>query len=127
MPEDNASPAVLVLVDDDAETLARTESALRNRYGADYEVLAFTDAAEAVATLRRLRDEGRTVPMVMADLWMPAMTGVDLLDMAHDLYPTAKRALSRLVAGRDSPRADPRGLRPWAHRLPPAQADQVTG
>ena len=99
MPEDDASPAVLVLVDDDPEALARTEKALRDRYGVDYELLAFTDAGEAVTTLRRLREESRAVPMVMTDLWMPAMTGVDLLDLAHDLYPTAKRAL--LVSWQD--------------------------
>lgn len=96
---DNPAPAVLLLVDDEADSLARTETALRNRYGADYDVLAFTDAGQALTTLQRLRDDGRTVAIVLADLWMPAMTGVEFLDAADDLFPTAKRAL--LVSWQD--------------------------
>ena len=93
MTEDSPAPAVILLVDDEPATLATTETTLRNRYGADYEVLACTDAGEALTTLRRLRDEGRPVAIVLADFGMPAMTGVDFLDVAHDLYPTAKRVV----------------------------------
>ena len=89
----------MVVVDDDAGALATTEAELRNRYGADYDVLAFTDAEEALAAIRALKDDGRHMAFVLADLWMPAMSGLRFLDLADDVFPTTKRAL--LVSWQD--------------------------
>jgi YesN/AraC family two-component response regulator len=36
---------------------------------------------------------GGQVALVLADLWMPDMTGIELLTKAHALEPAAKRAL----------------------------------
>ncbi|HJV09840.1 MAG TPA: FAD-dependent oxidoreductase, partial [Acidimicrobiales bacterium] len=93
------SPAVIVVVDDEATDLMLTEAELRNRYGADYEILAFTDAEAALGAIRGLKDAGRQLALAMADLWMPAMSGVRFLDLADDIFPTTKRAL--LVSWQD--------------------------
>jgi thioredoxin reductase (NADPH) len=84
---------VLVVVDDDAAALGVVESELSRRYGADYDVVALTAADVAVRHLRRLKDGGRSVAVVLADLWMPTTTGIEFLAEAHALFPTAKRAL----------------------------------
>ena len=91
--------AKVVVGDDDAGALPTTEAQLRNRYGADYDVLAFTDPEEALTAIRALNDEGRRMALVLADLWMPAMSGLRFLDLADDVFPTTKRAL--LVSWQD--------------------------
>jgi thioredoxin reductase (NADPH) len=78
-------PALLVVDDDTA-----TENELRKRYGADYDVLAYRSVAEALAELPRV---GAPVAVVLAQLWLPEMTGGELLARIQQLHPTAKRAL----------------------------------
>ncbi|MDM7917272.1 MAG: FAD-dependent oxidoreductase, partial [Candidatus Eisenbacteria bacterium] len=84
---------VLMVVDDDSESLHRLYEALDRRLHADYRVSAHTSAAEAVAELRRIKELGHAVALVIADQWMPEMTGIDLLGEAHLLHPSAQRAL----------------------------------
>jgi thioredoxin reductase (NADPH) len=86
-------PAVIVVVDDDDGALADTEAQLRNRYGADYEIRAFTDPEAALTAIRALKDDGRQMALVLATLEMPAMPGLRFLDLADDVFPTTKRIL----------------------------------
>ncbi len=87
------SNAVLLLVDDDPGALGTVEQELLKRYGADYRIVSHTSTEAALNDLRELRDLDTEVAVVLADLWMPSMTGTEFLAQAHDLYPTAKRAL----------------------------------
>jgi diguanylate cyclase (GGDEF)-like protein len=75
-------PRVLI-VDDDADILMMLQAVLRR----DYEVMPASDGMQAL----RLLD--RSVAAILADHMMPGMTGVELLDRAHDLQPTAARVL----------------------------------
>jgi thioredoxin reductase (NADPH) len=84
---------VLLVVDDEADSLRALTRDLESRYGADYRVVARTSAEDAVATLAELRAEGVAVPMVLADQWMPDTTGIDLLTRVRELHPTARRGL----------------------------------
>ena len=90
-----ADKAVLMLVDDDPVDLAGVAQHLVRRYGGDYRVAAHESTGAALAELRALRDGGGRVPLVIADLWMPSMTGIDFLALAHEIHPTAKRAILR--------------------------------
>src|SRR6266511_2315731 len=85
-------PVVLV-VDDDGDVLAALQAALAKRYGADYQILAERSAAAALQTLERLRRQEATVAVIIADQWMPHMTGLDLLARARQLHPSARRLL----------------------------------
>ena len=85
-------PAILLL-DDNAADMERTERELRSRYSTDYEVFSTMEVASALNTLQTLKNDGREVAIVFADLWMPEMTGIDFLKQAHDLHPLAKRVL----------------------------------
>src|ERR671915_1715504 len=93
MEESSTPEPVLLAVDDDPNALVRIEHELRQRYGSYYRV-ACEDSPEAgMRTLRELRAAGEDVAVVLADQWMPGMTGVDFLTHTRQLYPSAKRAL----------------------------------
>ncbi|MGH8825420.1 MAG: FAD-dependent oxidoreductase [Jiangellaceae bacterium] len=96
---------VILGVDDDIGSLGTLDRELSKRYGQDYTVLREGSPSAAVVTLTRLRDEGRTVALVLAAQRMAAMEGVEFLTRVHDLHPTAKRAL--LVEWGDRDMAEP--------------------
>jgi CheY-like chemotaxis protein len=83
---------VIVVVDDDASLQAPARE-LASRYGADYRIVASGSAQHALARLELLRDEGASVPLIMADQWMPGMTGAEFLARARALGPEARRGL----------------------------------
>jgi len=84
---------VLVVVDDDSDVLAALQAALARRYGADYQILAERSAEAALQTLVRLRQDDVAVAVIIADQWLPHMTGLDLLAQARELHPAARRLL----------------------------------
>ena len=93
MEEPSTPELVLLAVDDDPNALGRIEHELHQRYGSYYRV-ACEDSPEAgMRTLRKLRVAGEDVAVVLADQWMPGMTGVEFLTHTRQLYPGAKRAL----------------------------------
>ena len=85
-------PAFLV-VDDDRDVVAALEEALVRRFGADYRIIAESLPERGLSILERLRDRDEQVAVVIADEWMPRMTGLDFLLRAHQMHPAARRAL----------------------------------
>jgi thioredoxin reductase (NADPH) len=85
-------PVVLV-VDDEADSLRALSQELESRYGAHYRILACGSARAALAILTELRAENGDVALVLADQWMPATSGVELLARVRELHPTARRGL----------------------------------
>jgi thioredoxin reductase (NADPH) len=85
---------VLLAVDSGLDALERVERELKGRYSVDYRVIAEGSAAAARETLRRLREDGEQVALVLCDQWLPGgTTGAELLDEARSLHPGAKRGL----------------------------------
>jgi thioredoxin reductase (NADPH) len=84
---------VLYVVDADPAARAVTESALARRFNADYRVMTADAPQAGLATLARLADRGDQVALLAADLHLPGMDGVELLERAHLLHPGASRAL----------------------------------
>jgi thioredoxin reductase (NADPH) len=124
---------VLLAVDDEPAARSSIEGELRKRYGADYEVICESSGAAALGALEQVKERGGQVALVLADLWMPDMTGIELLTKAHALDPAAKRALltgwgdrqvgDRLVRAAVLGQIDNWGLKPWQpgdEGLPPA-------
>lgn len=99
------SHPILFAVDDDTAVLAQFRRELGGRYGADYQVLTEASARVALERLEELGMRGGQVALIIADQWMPEMTGVELLTQVHDLHPGAKRAL--LIDFGDQSTADP--------------------
>lgn len=84
---------VLMVVDDDLAALRATEKELRKRYGADYGIEGLTSAQAAIQRLDELKQAGDEVMLLLADLWMPDMSGVEFMGQAHRRYPHARRLL----------------------------------
>ena len=83
----------LMAVDDDADALSRLQQELGRRYEPDYRVLCERTPEDALATLEKIRAAGEDVAVVLADQWMPDMTGEELLARVKERHPRAKRAL----------------------------------
>jgi thioredoxin reductase (NADPH) len=87
------SNPILFVVGDDAATLATLAGALERRFGADYRVWSDRSPASALARLQEACDRGESIALLIAEQWMPEMTGIDWLGRARELCPGASRCL----------------------------------
>ena len=85
-------PLILV-VEDESSALERIREELRRRYGSDYHVVCEKSPPRALARLEAIRERGEELALVLADQWMPELTGENLLARAKSLHPHAKRAM----------------------------------
>src|SRR5918995_2865955 len=92
-PEPDASKPVIFTVDAGAESFPRIEYGLRRRYGVEYRVICESSAMWGMRRLRELEAADEVVALVLADQWMPDISGADFLARATQLFPTAKRAV----------------------------------
>ena len=131
------SEPVILVVDDDPQVLSAIRRDLKERYQAEYRVLATASAESALETLAELKRRGDPLALIVSDQRMPGMLGVELLGRCRDLYPATKRVL--LTAYSDI-RAAIRGIneahldhyleKPWdppEERLYPAMDDLLSG
>jgi thioredoxin reductase (NADPH) len=87
-----AKPVIVVVDDEEASRRSLAEE-LASRYGSHYRIVSAASPDAALARLHELRAEGSAVPLVLADQWMPGMTGTQLLARAKQVIPTARRGL----------------------------------
>jgi thioredoxin reductase (NADPH) len=66
---------------------------LERRYGADYEIEAKSAPGAAFERLNQLQRSSDRVALLIADQWMPEMTGIEFLVKAHEIHPDARRLL----------------------------------
>lgn len=91
-------PAIVIL-DDEPVALSALLDALARRFGSDYQVVSHLTADACLEGLAAMKSASGEVALIVADQWMPGMTGSELLARAHRIFPAAKRAL--LVAWGD--------------------------
>jgi len=84
---------VILTVDDDQEVLNAIERDLKKRYEERFRVLRAGSGRAALDLLRRLQQRNDTVALLLVDHRMPQMTGVETLQEAIKMYPSAKRTL----------------------------------
>ena len=84
---------VILIVDDEPAPLEAMSNALVRRYGEDYRVISHSSPRAALDDLERLKGEGEPVALLIADQWMPEMTGAEFLEKAHAIHSAAQRAL----------------------------------
>lgn len=84
---------IVMAVDDDAETLQRTEAELTRRYGSDYAIECLVEPRQALERAAAIKAAGDELVLILADQWMPDMTGVELVAHVHDTCPHARRVL----------------------------------
>jgi len=96
---DSSTKPFILIVDDELDALQALNIAMVRRYKEDYEIESRTSPAAALELLTRARENKLPVALVIADQWMPEMTGMELLLRVHEMHPAAQRAL--LVAWGD--------------------------
>jgi thioredoxin reductase (NADPH) len=84
---------VLMVVDDDPESLGILDGTLRRRYGQDYLIIGDASPTAALSRLRELRATGREVALVMAAAAMTAAPAAEFLAQTRSIAPAAKRVL----------------------------------
>ncbi len=87
-----ADPIILT-VDDEPQVLNAVERDLRQQYGADYRIIKAGSGAEALETVRQLKQRNTPVALFLVDQRMPDMSGTEFLAEAVKLYPQARKVL----------------------------------
>ena len=82
---------VLMAVDDEPAALGAIEGELRKRYGDHYQVECVATPEAGLGRLEQLKGDGGQLALVLADQWMPSMTGIEFLRHARRLHPRAQR------------------------------------
>ncbi len=85
-------PAIVIL-DDEPVALSALLDALARRFGSDYRVVSHLNADACLEALAAMKSASEEVALIVADQWMPGMTGSELLARAYRIFPAAKRAL----------------------------------
>ena len=91
-PEGGARTAI-VTVDDDPGVSRAVARDLRRRYGEQHRIVRAESGDAALDALREMRLRGDEVAVIVADYRMPGMNGIEFLERAMDLYPSARRVL----------------------------------
>src|ERR1700678_3364413 len=84
---------ILLSVDDDSDVLRAIERDLRSQYGAEYRVIGSDSPEGALDLLKQLKIRNDSVALLLADQRMPRLDGVEFLQQATAIFPSAKRAL----------------------------------
>ena len=89
-----------MVVDDEPAALAAMLDALTRRFGADYRIVPHLSAPAALAAVSKTKEDGEEIALVIADQWMPEMTGNDRFARKWDVG---------LPGAADSPHTQHRG------------------
>lgn len=93
-----SSPRSRILIIDDEPLIGKT---LQRRFGREHDVVALTDARDALALL----DKGERFDVILCDLMMPHMTGMDFYEKVKDDYAEMAGKLVFFTGGAFTPRA----------------------
>ncbi|HEX4750456.1 MAG TPA: FAD-dependent oxidoreductase [Bryobacteraceae bacterium] len=87
-----ARPSILT-VDDDADVLQAIERDLRARYAEKYRILRANSGASALELIKRLKQRGDALALMLVDYRMPQMNGIETLREGMKFYEDARRVL----------------------------------
>ena len=87
------SKPVLITIDDEADVLNAIERDLYAHFRTSYRIVKVGSGAEGLKVIAELKQRGWEVALFMVDERMPAMTGIEFLREAMQLYPNAKKVL----------------------------------
>ena len=90
---EGAARAAILTVDDDPGVSRAVARDLRRRYGEHHRIVRAESGETALDALRQIKLRGELVAVILADYRMPEMNGIEFLERAMDVYPTARRVL----------------------------------
>ena len=90
---DETSRAAILTVDDDPGVSRAVARDLRRQYGSQYRIVRAESAAAGLDALRQMKLRGDVVAVILADYRMPELNGIEFLEQAMDIYPSARRVL----------------------------------
>lgn len=93
---------VILTIDDDPAVLQAIARDLRKQYGDRFRIVRADSGAVALDATQKLKLRGDTVALFLADQRMSGMSGVEFLEQASAIFPTAKRALLTAYADTDA-------------------------
>jgi len=124
---------VILTVDDEVSVSQAIARDLRGRYADRYRIIRATSGAEGLTALEELRRRDVPVALILSDHRMPEQTGIEFLERARPMAPSAKLMLLTAYADTDVAikaindiGLDHYLLKPWAppqERLYPALDD----
>jgi thioredoxin reductase (NADPH) len=76
----------------DGPEVSASLAALERRFGADYRIVTDPSSTSALERLDRARDRGEEGALLVADQWMPEMTGIEWSTRTRELYPGLRAA-----------------------------------
>ncbi|HEX5406986.1 MAG TPA: FAD-dependent oxidoreductase [Pseudonocardiaceae bacterium] len=85
--------SAIITVDDDPGVSRAVARDLRRRYGDQHRIIRAESGEQALEALREMTLRGDQVAIIVADYRMPNMNGIEFLEHAMDIYPTARRVL----------------------------------
>jgi CheY-like chemotaxis protein len=77
--DSRATKSVLLVVEDNSEDLKMIAHELGKRYGEDYQDVCESSTMAGIKRLRECKAAGGDVALVLADWWVPQMTGAEFL------------------------------------------------
>ncbi len=98
----SAVRTALITVDDDQSVSRAVSRDLRRRYGENHRIIRADSGEQALDAMRELKLRGDHVAVILADYRMPRMNGIEFLEQAMDLFPTARRVLLTAYADTDA-------------------------
>ena len=96
-----AKPVILT-VDDEAHVLNAVERDLKRHFRKEYRIIKAGSGAEALETVRRLKQRNDAIALFLVDQRMPEMSGTDFLADARAIYPDARKVLLTAYADTDA-------------------------
>ena len=97
-----AKKPLIIVVDDDPQVLRAVSRDLKKQYRKDYRIISTDSANEALESLLDLKKKGDEVALFLSDQRMPEMSGVDYLEKAAEVFPTARRILLTAYSDTDA-------------------------
>ncbi len=89
----SAQRAVILTVDDEPQVLNAIARDLRGHFRSDYSVVKASSGAQALETVKQLKDRETAIALFLVDERMPQMSGTEFLAQVRTLYPDARKVL----------------------------------